>query len=66
MLAKFSEHEPSSYMDDVQVTPSLAVNRIEGYVQVPENYQLDIEPFNNALHNTENFDWVSGRFSYNL
>jgi len=46
-------------MDGVQMTPLLAVNETEGYVQVPDNYLLDLEPFNNVLHNTENFDWVS-------
>ena len=64
MLAKVSGHEPSSHMDGVQITPLLAANTIEGYVQVPDNYQLDLEPFNNVLHNTENLDWVSAGFPY--
>ena len=64
MLAKVTGHKPNSHTDDVQIAPLQAVNKMEGYVQVPEDYQLDIEPFNNVLHDTDNFDWVSARFLY--
>jgi len=64
MLAKVSGHEPSSHMNSVQIPLLLAGNTTGGYVQVPDNYQLDLEPFNSVLHNTENFDCVSAGFPY--
>ncbi|KUJ13323.1 uncharacterized protein LY89DRAFT_785050 [Mollisia scopiformis] len=58
ILRKISGHGSSSKaMDGMQMTPLLPVNEIEEYVQVAEDHHLELDPFDNVLNNTENFDW---------